>query len=98
MKSVIMGAAVTPGTVLDENASLNQFYAFTATLSSNKHVRFIAKNDEADIIDWHFKYRGRQLTLQYNMYNGVSLFPQNVKDQQAVQELLAQLRGRSMAH
>jgi ABC-type tungstate transport system permease subunit len=85
------GAFVT-STVIDENAGLHQFYAFTATLSNNKHVRFIAQDDEVENIEWHFKYRGRQLTLQYNIYNGVSVFPQYAKDQPAVQEIVVHLK------
>lgn len=86
------GAAPVTGTIIDENAGLHHFYAFTVTLSNNKHVRFIAKDDDVEDIEWHFKYRGHQLTLQYNIYNGVSLFPQFAKDQAAVQEIAVHLK------
>lgn len=80
--------------VIDENGSLNQFYSLTEVLSKTRHVRFISKNDEADNIEWHFKYRGRPLTLQYNIYNGVSLFPQDNKDAETATKLLGKLREK----
>ncbi len=79
--------------IIDENGSLNQFYSLTNKLSKTRHVRFTGKNDEADNIEWHFKYRGRQLTLQYNIYNGVSLYSRDVKDAETVTKLIDKLKG-----
>ena len=69
----------TLSTVIDESASLQQFYSFTNQLSRNKKVRFTGKLDEADNIEWNFKYRGYPFSLQYNIYNGVTLAQQNSK-------------------
>lgn len=89
----IYNASSTPK-VIDENGSLTQFYNLTDVLSKTRHVRFIDKIDEADNIEWNFKYRGRQLTLQYNIYNGVSIFPQDTKDTETVSKLLGKLKGK----
>lgn len=89
----IYNAASTPK-VIDENGSLTQFYNLTDVLSKTRYVRFIDKVDEADNIEWNFKYRGRQLTLQYNIYNGVSIFPQDMKDTETVSKLLGKLKGK----
>lgn len=70
----------TYSTIIDDSASLQQFYTLTNQLSRNKKVRFVGKLDDADIIEWNFKYRGYSLTLQYNIYNGVTLSYQNAKD------------------
>lgn len=70
----------TYSTIIDDSASLQQFYTLTNQLSRNKKVRFVGKLDDADIIEWNFKYRGYPLTLQYNIYNGVTLSYQNAKD------------------
>ncbi len=79
-------------TVIDENGSLQKFYSLTNQLSKTRHVRFTNKLDDADNIEWHFKYRGHQLTLQYNIYNGVTLMPQKTKDINAAAKLAVKLK------
>ncbi len=79
-------------TVIDEHGSLQKFYLLTDKLSKTRFVRFTNKMDEADSIEWSFKYRGHQLTLQYDIYNGVTLTPQTVKDVQAATKLAVKLR------
>lgn len=79
-------------TVIDEHGSLQKFYLLTDKLSKTRFVRFTNKLDEADSIEWSFKYRGHQLTLQYDIYNGVTLTPQTVKDVQAATKLADKLR------
>lgn len=80
--------------IIDDNASLQQFYLLTNELSRNRKVRFLGKLDEADNIEWNFKYRGYPLILQYNIYGGVTLSPQNVKDVKVVHELAGKLKVR----
>jgi hypothetical protein len=82
----------TYSTIIDDSASLQQFYTLTNQLSRNKKVRFVGKLDDADIIEWSFKYRGYPLTLQYNIYNGVILSHQNAKDK-VVNEVAVILRS-----
>lgn len=67
-------------TVINEYSSLQQFYSFTTTLSQSKRVKFISKNDDADNIDWNFKYRKKPLMLQYNIYNGISLYSSDTNE------------------
>jgi len=81
--------------VIDENGSLQKFYSLTHELSKSRHVRFTGKTDEADNIEWHFKYRGRELTLQYSIYNGVTLQPMNSKAANAAFELAGLLKSKS---
>lgn len=79
-------------TVIDEHGSLQKFYLLTDKLSKTRFVRFTNKLEEADSIEWSFKYRGHQLTLQYDIYNGVTLTPQTVKDVPAATKLAVKLR------
>jgi hypothetical protein len=79
-------------TVIDEHGSLQKFYSLTNELSKTRHVRFTNKQDDVDGIEWHFKYRGHQLTLQYNIYNGVSLTPQSNKDVKQAAKLAVRLK------
>ena len=85
---------ITYSTIIDDGASLRQFYLLTNQLSSNKKVRFIGKLDEADNIEWNFKYRGYPLTLHYDIYNGVTLSQQNGKDLKVVNEVAVILKGK----
>ncbi|WP_153796520.1 hypothetical protein [Foetidibacter luteolus] len=80
--------------VIDENGSLQKFYSLTHELSKSRHVRFTGKTDEADNIAWRFKYRGRELTLQYSIYNGVTLQPVNSKDSGTAYELAVKLKSK----
>lgn len=67
--------------VITESVSLQQFYRLTNVLSKTRHVHFTAKEDDADILQWRFSYRGNQLALKYDIYNGVTLLfnEKNVK-------------------
>jgi hypothetical protein len=85
----------TYSTIIDDGASLQKFYLLTNQLSRNKRVRFTGKLDEADNIDWNFKYRGYPLTLHYNIYNGVTLSQQNGKDLKVVNEVAVILKSKS---
>ena len=85
---------ITYSTIIDDAASLRQFYLLTNQLSRNKRVRFLGKLDDADNIEWNFKYRGYPLTLQYNIYNGVTLSQQNAKDLKVVNEVAIILKSK----
>lgn len=84
----------TYSTVIDDNASLQQFYLLTNELSRIRKVRFTSKLDDVDTIEWHFKYRGHQLSLHYSIYSGVTLSPQNSKDAKVVVELVDKLKKK----
>lgn len=83
----------TYSTIIDDNASLHQFYMLTNELSKNRRVKFTGKLDEADNIEWNFKYRGHPLSLQYNIYGGVTLSPQRDKDIKIANELVLKLKA-----
>ncbi len=83
----------TYSTIIDDNASLQQFYSITNELSRNRRVKFTGKLDEADNIEWNFKYRGHPLTLQYNIYGGVTLSPHSDKDVKVVNELVLKIKA-----
>ena len=85
----------TYSTIIDDNASLQQFYLLTNELSRIRKVRFTDKLDEADSIEWNFKYRGHPLSLSYNIYTGVTLSPQNSKDVKVVMELAGKLKSKN---
>jgi hypothetical protein len=77
--------------IIDENGSLSQFYSLTEKIRKSRFVRYTGKTDDIDNIQWKFKYHGHPLTLQYNIYNGVSIYAQQAKDQKAMHKLLEKI-------
>ncbi len=62
--------------VIDDNCGISKFYAIANTLADDLQVKFLNQVDDADSLDWDFQYRGQFLTLHYNIFNGVSIYPQ----------------------
>lgn len=65
--------------VIDDNCGISKFYAIANTLSNDLQVTFLNQVDDAETLDWDFQYRGQFLTLHYNIFNGVSIYPQQPK-------------------
>jgi hypothetical protein len=85
--------------VLADDGGLKQFYHIADILSQELNIRFSHKEDDFDTIDWEFKFKGHYLTLHYNIYNGISVFPTKTrdalnKDNKAVVEIAALLEGK----
>lgn len=67
--------------VIDDNCGIKKFYAIANALSTELKINFLSQVDDADSLDWDFKYGGQFLTLHYNIFNGVRIFPVNLKKQ-----------------
>ena len=85
--------------VIADDGGLKQFYQIADILSSDFKVIFSHKEDDFDTIDWEFKFKGHNLTLHYNIYNGISIFPTKTrdalnKDNKAVVELAGVLETK----
>ncbi len=85
--------------VIDDNCGISKFYAIADTLSTELQVSFLNQVDDAESLDWDFHYKNHLLTLQYNIFNGVSIFPQHKKnlhqENNAVMELAHFLEKRA---
>ena len=80
--------------VIDDNCGISKFYSIAGTLSDELKVTFINQVDDADSVNWYFKYKKNLLTLSYNIFNGVSILPgnmQNSRNANKAVEDLAQL-------
>lgn len=77
--------------VIDDNCGISKFYAIAHTLSDQLQVIFMNQVDDTESLDWDFKYKDQYLTLHYNIFEGVSIFPQQTKsvktENQAVMEV-----------
>lgn len=85
--------------ILDDDGGLKRFYQVADILSKDFHVDFRHKEDDFDSIDWNFHFHGSNLTLHYNIYTGVSLYPTHTKnagknENHAVVELANVLEGK----
>lgn len=85
--------------VIADDGGLKQFYHVADVLSNDFKVNFSNKEDDFDTIDWEFKFKGHNMTLHYNIYNGISIFPTKTrdalnKDNKAVVELAGVLEGK----
>ena len=66
--------------VIDDNCGISKFYAIAETLAAALRVKFLNQVDDAEVLNWDFKYKKQFLTLHYNIFNGVSIFPHHVKN------------------
>ncbi|HOA38760.1 MAG TPA: hypothetical protein PLQ32_08205 [Flavihumibacter sp.] len=78
--------------VIDEDGGLKRFYEVANLLSDGLKIRFSSKLDDFDSLIWDFKYKGQPLTLHYNIYTGICLYPKQVqlaaeRDNKAVAEV-----------
>ena len=80
--------------VIDDNCGMRKFLSVANTLVKEFKIRFVAKEDNSDTIDWFFLYKGRQLNLHYNIYNGVSICTNSSKDNEAVTEIASILEKK----
>ena len=87
--------------VIDDDGGLKRFYQIANILSDDLQLSFTNKEDDFDAISWDFYLGHHELTLQYSIYNGISVFPTKTKDarkrdNKAVVELANVLEGKLM--
>jgi len=87
--------------IIDGDGGLKRFYQIANILSDELQVNFINKEDDFDAINWDFHLGNYHLTLQYSIYNGITVFPTKTKDARkrdnnAVVELANVLEGKLM--
>ena len=87
--------------VIDGDGGLKRFYQIADILSDHLNAAFIKKEDDFDAISWDFHLKNYRLTLEYSIYNGISIFPTKTKDarkrdNEAVVELANVLEGKLM--
>jgi hypothetical protein len=88
--------------IIADDGNLNLFYRVAGIINEDLRIKFLKKEDEFDSINWDFKFKGHHLTLCYNIYTGISVFPTKtreaaVKDNKAVEELAGVLEERLLA-
>ena len=77
--------------VISESGNLQDFYRLANVLSKTRHMHLMSKEDDAMTVEWHYKYRGDALALQYSVYNGVTLL-YNGKHKKTADKLAGRLK------
>lgn len=66
--------------IIADDGNLQFFYQVANLLEDDFQIKFLNKEDEFDSISWDFRYKGYQLTLHYNIYSGILLFPTKTRE------------------
>ena len=87
--------------VIDDDCGLKRFYEVANILSDDLEVNFNHKTDDFDSLMWDFIFKGHILTLHYNIYTGISIYPRKFreaprKDNDAVVEVAKFLESKLM--
>lgn len=85
--------------IIDDDCGLKRFYEVANILSDDLDIKFITKMDDFDSLMWDFNYKGHTLTLHYNIYTGISIYPRKFReavrrDNEAVVEVARFLEGK----
>jgi hypothetical protein len=89
--------------IIDDDCGLKRFYEVANILSDDLDVRFSDKQDDFDTLTWDFHFKGHTLTLHYNIYTGISIYPRKFrealrKDNDAVIEVARFLEKKLLVH
>lgn len=66
--------------IIDDDCGLKRFYEVANILLDDLKIRFTNKQDDFDTLTWNFTYKGHLLTLYYNIYTGISIYPYKFKE------------------
>ena len=77
--------------VIDDNCGISKFYSIAGTLTDGLKVKFLNQVDDADTLDWDFKYKDNFLTLHYNIFNGVSILPRRINHTEKVNKAVEEV-------
>jgi hypothetical protein len=89
--------------IIDDDCGLKRFYEVANILSDDLDIRFQNKEDDFDTLTWDFRFKGYILTLHYNIYTGISIYPRKFrealrKENDAVIEVANFLESKLLVH
>ncbi len=61
--------------ILEDDASFDRFFRWADLLADKLNISFTRKLDDFEALYWDFLYKGTSLTLSYNIFNGITVFP-----------------------
>ncbi len=89
--------------IIDDDCGLKRFYQVADILSDDLNIKFTRKEDDFDTLTWDFSFKNHGLTLHYNIYTGISIYPVKFreaprKDNDAVIEVAKFLETKLLVH
>ena len=89
--------------IIDDDCGLKRFYEVANILSDDLQINFQNKEDDFDTLTWDFRFKGSTLTLHYNIYTGISVYPRRFREapkreNDAVIEVANFLETKLMVH
>ncbi len=66
--------------VIDDDCGLKRFYEVANILPDDLDINFNQKTDDFDSLMWDFIFKGHILTLHYNIYTGISIYPRKFRE------------------
>lgn len=66
--------------IMYENCSIDKFHKIASILHTNMDISFKNKIGDKESNYWDFNYKDKELTLHYNIYLGVSIFPKAMQN------------------
>jgi uncharacterized protein DUF3630 len=89
--------------IIDDDCGLKRFYEVANVLSDDLDIHFQNKEDDFDTLTWDFTFKGFILTLHYNIYTGISIYPRKFRDaprkeNEAVIEVASFLESKLMVN
>ncbi|MGV7107005.1 hypothetical protein [Flavobacterium sp. U410] len=84
--------------IINENCSIDMFHKIAGIINTTLYISFKNKINDTESTYWDFNYKGKELTLHYNIYTGISVFPKslvnaNNSDNQIVLDFAENLSG-----
>ena len=66
--------------IIDDDCGLKRFYEVANILTDDLEIKFTNKEDDFDTLTWDFVFKNHILTLHYNIYTGISIYPHKIKE------------------
>ena len=64
--------------VIDENCDATEFASLTNFLTKHLKINFLSKLDSGESSYWDFIYNEARLTVHFNLFAGISIFPSSL--------------------
>jgi len=61
--------------IIDADCNFDRFYFVAGVLQSNFNIIFTNKLNDLDSCYWDFEYKMSKLTLHFNVFVGIRIFP-----------------------
>ena len=71
--------------IIYENCSIVKFHRITGILQATLNISFRNKISDLDSKYWDFTYNKKELTIHYNVYTGVTIFPKSLTNASAAE-------------